>query len=90
MQFNQREILAVDNPEYFTCINWKPLGDRQRYEYPSKQEAITKGKNIVKQDDKAKIMDNFIIKNKSNFNTQDLKLSSKLRLNLKLCVNKSL
>ena len=56
MQFNQREILAVDNPEYFTCINWKPLGDRQRFEYPSKQEAITKGKNIVKQDDKAKIM----------------------------------
>ena len=56
MQFNQREILAVDNPEYFTCINWKPLGDRQRYEYPSKQEAITKGKSIVKQDDKAKIM----------------------------------
>ena len=43
MQFNQREILAVTNPEYYTCINWKPLGDRQRFEYPNKQEAIQKG-----------------------------------------------
>ena len=31
------------------------------------------------EDDKAKIMDNFIIKNKSNFITQDLKFSSKLK-----------
>tara|TARA_Y100001937_G_C6981640_1_gene267961 strand:+ start:286 stop:531 length:246 start_codon:yes stop_codon:yes gene_type:complete len=56
MQFNQREILAVNNPEYYTCINWKPLGDRQRFEYPNKQEAIQKGKSIIKQDNKAKIM----------------------------------
>ena len=31
------------------------------------------------EENKAKIMDDFIIKNKSNFNTEDLKLSSKLK-----------
>lgn len=56
MQFNQREIKAVENPEYFTCINWKALGDRQRFEFPTKEQAIKKGKDIIKKDDKAKIM----------------------------------
>ena len=56
IQFNQREILAVNNPQYFTCINWKALGDRQRFEFPTKQEAINKGRDILKKDNKAKIM----------------------------------
>ena len=55
IEHNQREILAVNNAEYFTCINWKPLGNKERFEFDTKQEAINKGKSIIKDDKRAKI-----------------------------------
>ena len=56
MQFNKREIIAVNSADYFTCINWKPLGNKERFEFKTKEEAIKKGNKIVKDDTRAKVL----------------------------------
>ena len=45
-----------------------------------KSDFLTQGPKVQEfEEDKVKIMDDFILKNKSNFSTEDLKLSSKLK-----------
>lgn len=56
IEHNQREIIAINNADYFTCINWKPLGNKQRFEFNTKDKAITKGKELVKNDKRAKVL----------------------------------
>ena len=55
-KYNARELEAFIKPEYFTCIDWKPLGKKIRYEAPSYKEALRKAKELIGKNNKAKVL----------------------------------
>jgi hypothetical protein len=54
--YNLRELSAFQRPDYFTCIDWKPLGRKIRYEAPDYKEALRKAKELIGKDNKVKVL----------------------------------
>ena len=47
---------TLQQAEYFTCINWKSLGNKERFEFKTEEQATKKAESILKEDNKAKIL----------------------------------
>ena len=56
LHLEEWEKQTLQQAEYFTCINWKPLGNKERFEFKTEEQATKKAKEILKDNNRAKIL----------------------------------
>ena len=47
LHLEEWEKPTLQQAEYFTCINWKPLGNKERFEFKTEEQATKKAKGIA-------------------------------------------